>query len=169
MVCDNTPDVYVDAVFAIEVQEVNGASELSHLNIDPVIPLKVSNPLVVPGQIVVPPLTFPPTDPGFTVTVVVDEFAEAHAPFCTTARNRVVCESAPDVYVAVVFVIEVQEVNGATELSQLSMDPVLPLKVSNPLVNPGQIVVPPVTAPPVDPGLIVTVVDDEFAGEQEPL
>ena len=64
----------------IAVQVVNGETELSHLTIDPVLPLKVSNPLVDPEQIVVPPVTDPPTDPGRTVTVVADELSVAHEP-----------------------------------------------------------------------------------------
>ena len=60
---------------------MNGATELSHLRIDPVLPLKVSKPLVEPGQIVVPPVTEPPTEPGLTVTVVADELSAAHEPF----------------------------------------------------------------------------------------
>ena len=64
----------------IVVHEVNGFTELSHLSIDPVLPLKVSCALVEPEQIVVPPVTVPPTELGSTVTVVDDEFAEAHEP-----------------------------------------------------------------------------------------
>ena len=59
---------------------MNGETELSHLTIDPVLPLKVNSPLVEPEQIVVPPLTDPPIEVGSTVTVVVDEFVEAHEP-----------------------------------------------------------------------------------------
>ena len=55
--------------------------ELSHLIIDPVFPLKVSNPLVDPAHIAVPPLTFPPTLVGSTVIVVDEEFAGRHTPF----------------------------------------------------------------------------------------
>ena len=60
---------------------MNGAMELSHLIIDPVFPLKVSNPLVDPAHIAVPPLTFPPTLVGSTVIVVDEEFAGRHTPF----------------------------------------------------------------------------------------
>ena len=66
-------------------------------------------------------------------------------------------------------VIVVHDENGETELSHLSIDPVLPLKVSCALVEPEQIVVPPVTDPPAEVGLTVTVVDDELAEEHEPL
>ena len=64
----------------IVVQDVNGLTELSHLSIDPVLPLKVSCALVEPEQIVVPPVTLPPAEVRLTVTVVDDEFAEAHEP-----------------------------------------------------------------------------------------
>ena len=87
MVCVKVPDVYVDAVLVIVIQDENGLTELSHLSIDPVLPLKVSCALVEPEQIVVPPVTLPPTEVGSTVTVVEDELAEAHEPLCTTALN----------------------------------------------------------------------------------
>ena len=87
MVCVNAPDVYVDAVLVIVVHDVNGETELSHLSIDPVLPLNVSCALVDPEQIVVPPVTLPPAEVGLTVTVVADEFAAVQEPFCTTALN----------------------------------------------------------------------------------
>ena len=62
------------------VHVVNGLTELSHLKILPVFPLKVNVPLVEPEQMVEPPLTEPPTDVGSTVTVVVDEFALEQLP-----------------------------------------------------------------------------------------
>ena len=57
----------------------------------------------------------------------------------------------------------VHVVNGATELSHLTTLPVLPDKVKVPLVEPVQMLVPPLTLPPAEVGLIVTVVDVEFA------
>ena len=80
-----------------------------------------------------------------------------------------VCVNAPDVYVDAVLVIVVHEVNGETELSQLSIDPVFPLRVNIPLVEPEQMAVPPVTDPPTDPAPTVTVVDEELAEAHEPL
>ena len=65
----------------IVVHDENGLTELSHLSIDPVLPLKVSCALVEPEQIVVPPLTLPPAEAGLIVTEVADEFAAAHEPF----------------------------------------------------------------------------------------
>ena len=46
----------------------------------PVFPDNVKVPLVAPEQMVVPPVTLPPTDEGFTVTVVADEVAGVHDP-----------------------------------------------------------------------------------------
>ena len=64
----------------IVLHEVNGAVALNQLTTVPVFPLSVNVPLVDPEQIVDPPVTLPPTDAGFTVTVVVDELAEAQLP-----------------------------------------------------------------------------------------
>ena len=63
------------------VQVVNGLTELYHPVIVPVFPLKVRVPLVAPEQIVDPPVTLPPTEPGFTVTVVAEDVAGVHEPF----------------------------------------------------------------------------------------
>ena len=76
----SAPDVYVVAVLLMVVQVVNGATELSHLTTLPVLPLSVNVPLVAPEQIVVPPLTLPPTLVGLTVTVVVLEVASGQVP-----------------------------------------------------------------------------------------
>ena len=67
-------------MFAISVQVLNGLTEYCHLVTVPVWPLNVSNPLVLPEQMVVPPVTEPPTEVGLTVTVVVAEFIEAQTP-----------------------------------------------------------------------------------------
>ena len=69
MVCDKTPEVYVAEVFEIELQVSNGLMELSQRSIVPVWLPKVNKPLVSPEQIVVPPVTEPPTDVAFTVIV----------------------------------------------------------------------------------------------------
>ena len=63
------------------VHVVNGLTELSHPVMVPVFPLKVRVPLVEPEQMVDPPVTLPPTEPGFTVTVVAEEVAGVHDPF----------------------------------------------------------------------------------------
>ena len=62
------------------VHVVNGETEYSQLTTVPTFPLNTNVPLVDPEQIEVPPVTLPPTDAGFTVTVVVDEFADAQEP-----------------------------------------------------------------------------------------
>ena len=80
-----------------------------------------------------------------------------------------VCVSAPDVCVAVVLLMLVHVVNGATELSHLTTLPVLPLNVSVPLVDPVQMLVPPLTLPPAVAGVTVTVVVDELASGHVPL
>jgi len=62
--------VYVEEVFVIAVHAENGETELSHRTTEPVIPSKVNWLLVLPEQIVVPPVTVPPTEIGLTVTVI---------------------------------------------------------------------------------------------------
>ena len=51
-------------VFTIGVQDEKGLTDDSHLVIVPVYPVKLNNALVLPEHIVVPPVTFPPTDKG---------------------------------------------------------------------------------------------------------
>ena len=60
---------------------MKGETELIQLTIVPELPVSISVPLVEPEQIVDPPATEPPTEPGFTVTVVVDEVAAVQDPF----------------------------------------------------------------------------------------
>ena len=59
--------------------------ELSHLEIVPVWPLNVIDPLFVPVHTDVLPAVVPPTT-CVTVIVAFDELADAQTPFCTTAR-----------------------------------------------------------------------------------
>jgi hypothetical protein len=87
VVCVNAPDVYVNAVFEMSVQEVNGETDLCHFTTVPTFPDKVSNPLELPEHIDVPPETDPPLVVGETVTVVEVEFAVGQLPRCTTALN----------------------------------------------------------------------------------
>ena len=68
------------AVLAISVHVLNGDTELCHLITTPVCPERVSKPLVLPEQIVVPPDTLPPIEAGSTVTVVADELAGEQLP-----------------------------------------------------------------------------------------
>ena len=84
------------AVFTISIQLVNGLTELCHFTTVPVCPDKVSNPLLLPVQIETPPVTFPATVAGSTVTVVGVELAVAQTPLWTTALNWVVCTNAPE-------------------------------------------------------------------------
>jgi hypothetical protein len=120
--CVNAEVVKEVVVFEMVVQVVNGETELSQLVTEPLLPVSVSAE-VEPEQIGVLPEIDPATVAAFTVTVVDDEVAVEQPPFCTTARNCVVCVSAPDVYVDAVLVMVVQVVNGDTELSQLITEP----------------------------------------------
>jgi hypothetical protein len=162
-------EVYVVDVVDIVVHVVKGATELSQFNTLPVWPLNVRVPLVWPEQIDDPPETAPPSVTGLTVTVAGADAADAHTPLCTTARNCVVCVSAPEVWVVEVLLIGVQVVNGETELSHPVIVPVWPLSVSVPLVEPVQMVALPAILPPADAGSTVTVADVEFTDPQVPL
>ncbi len=66
---------------------MKGEIELCHFKTVPTFPVKVSNPLVLPVHIDVPPETDPPLVVGETVTVVEVEFAVGQLPRCTTALN----------------------------------------------------------------------------------
>ena len=68
---------------------MNGEVLLCHLTTDPVWPESVSKPLVLPEQIVVPPVTVPPTEIGSMVTVVSAEFAGPQTPLWIVALNFV--------------------------------------------------------------------------------
>ena len=57
----------------------------------------------------------------------------------------------------------VQVVNGATELSHLTTPPVLPLSVNVPLVEPEQIVAPPLAEPAIVGLLTVTTTESELS------
>ena len=124
MVSASGLEVYVAEVFAISVHELNGTIELCHLTTDPVWPERERSPLGLPEQMVVPPVRVPPTEIGSTVTVVSEEFAAEQTPFWTTALNLFVCVRISEVYVAEVFAISVQELNGTMELCHLTTDPV---------------------------------------------
>ena len=76
---------------------LKGLTDDSHLVIVPVYPDKVNSPLVLPEQMVDPPVTEPPTEVGSTVTVVSAEIAKLQTPLVTTALNWVVCVKAPEV------------------------------------------------------------------------
>lgn len=76
---------------------LKGLTELCHFTTVPVLPDKVSKPLVLPEQIVDPPETLPPAETGSTVTAAGAEFAVAQLPLWTTALNWVVCINEPEV------------------------------------------------------------------------
>jgi hypothetical protein len=59
--------------------------ELCHLVTLPTCPLNVNVVLFVPEHTDVEPAMEPPTETGFTVIVAVEELAEEHVPFLTTA------------------------------------------------------------------------------------
>ena len=65
-------------VFAISSHELP-LIEYCHFKIEPVSPLSVRVLLVFPEQILLPPVTVPPIELGFTVTVVEPEYA-GHIP-----------------------------------------------------------------------------------------
>ena len=109
------------------------------------------------------------TGKGFTKTVDSAEFAGPQTPLWIVALNFVDSTSGFEVYVAEVFAISVQVVNGEVLLCHFTTDPVWPERVSKPLVLPEQIIVPPVTVPPTEIWPMVTVVSKEFAGPQTPL
>lgn len=56
--------------------------------------------------------------------MVAVELASAQTPLLTTALNCVVAVNAPEVYVVDVFEIVVHVVNGDTELSHRTIEPV---------------------------------------------
>jgi hypothetical protein len=81
----NAPEVYVVLVLTISFQSVP-LVELCHFATEPILPERVSSPLVFPEQMVVLPAIVPPTDAGDTVTVAVTELAAEQAPLVITAR-----------------------------------------------------------------------------------
>ena len=155
-------------VVAMSLQVVPSV-ELCHLVTVPVLPANVNKPLVLPEQMAVPPVTTPPTEVGSTVTVMAAELLTEQLPLWTTALNCVAWVSAPEVYVAEVLIISLQEVYGETELCHFTTVPVWPDKVSVPLVLPMQTLAAPEMAPPTEVGSTVTVVAAEIDVEQTPL
>ena len=67
-------------VFAIGVQVAPALMEDSHLITEPVCPLNVSVPLLVPEQTVALDATDPPAGSAFTVMIATAEFADTHTP-----------------------------------------------------------------------------------------
>lgn len=75
VVCESAPDVKVVDVIAVSVYELKGDTAYCQLVTEPVCPDKVRTADVLPEQMVVPPLTSPPTVSGLTVIVMVFEVA----------------------------------------------------------------------------------------------
>ena len=72
-------------VLEIVVHVVPPFVDDSHLITLPVLPVKLSVPVLVPEQTVAAEFTVPPTETGFTVMVAGVEFADVQTPLCTTA------------------------------------------------------------------------------------
>ena len=62
------------------VVQLEPFSDDSHLTMFPVCVPKANSPLVLPEQMVVPPVTVPGTVAGLTVTVAAAELASAQTP-----------------------------------------------------------------------------------------
>jgi hypothetical protein len=90
----------VVAVLAISVHVLNGDTELCHLITTPVCPERVSKPLVLPEQIVVPPDTLPPIEAGSTVTTLKSDFPSQDPPRAVSVKVTVGPDVADAVYVA---------------------------------------------------------------------
>jgi len=147
-------------VFVIGVQLLNGETELCHLKTRPVCPLSVSSPLLLPVHTGEVPVTVPATV-EITVTVVGVEYARAHVPpLCTTALNWVVSVKGFETNVEAVIRVSDQVENGSFEYCHLTIAPVCVPKVNVPLGLPEQMVAPPVTAPAIAEGGLVSVAED---------
>jgi hypothetical protein len=169
VVCVSAAEVYVVPVLDRSFHVVNGETELCHLITVPVCPVKVKSPLVLPEHTLPEPVTVPPTEAGLIDTVVEAEVATEQAPLWTTALNWVAWVNAPEVYVVAVLDMSAHVLPPSVELCHLLTVPTFPERVRTPLVLPVQIVAPPVTVPPTDVGLTVTVVESELATTQAPL
>jgi hypothetical protein len=99
---------------------------------------------------------------GLTIISWWFEFVSGQTPFFTTALKRVVAVKLPGISVDVTFEMVFQVPNGLTALSQRITPPVSPFNVNVPGAVPVQIgVLPPLTEPPTDAGVTVTVVVEE--------
>ena len=156
-------------MLAIVVQVEPPLVEYSHLITLPVLPVKLSVPLLVPEQTVALEFTVPPTETGFTVIVTELEFADVQTPLCTTALYWVVRVILEYVCEVVVLAIVVQVEPPLVEYSHLITLPVLPVKLSVPLLVPEQTVAPEFTVPPTETGFTVIVTELEFADVHTPL
>ena len=106
---------------------------------------------------------------GLTIISWWFEYVVGQTPFFTSALKRVVAVKLPGISVDVTFEMVFQELKGLTALSQLITPPVSPLNVNVPGAVPVQIgVLPPLTEPPTDAGVTVTVVVNELSEAQVP-
>ncbi len=156
-------------MFSISVQEEKGSIEDCHLTIVPVRAPNVNKPLVLPEQMIVPPVTRPGAVVGFTVTVTGDELAEAQVPLLTTARYCVVAVKLVAVIVVVVLVTSSRVDQSLVEYCHFSTRPTLPTRVNSVLLVTLQTVALPWTMPPKLTGSTVTVATEEFSEPHNPL
>ena len=155
-------------MFSISVQEENGLTDDCHLTIVPVRVPRVKTPLVLPVQMVVPPVTEPGAVVGLTVIVPEEEVAEVQVPLLTTTRYCVVAVKLVAVNVVVVLLTSTGVVQLSVEYCHLTTSPVLPARVNPVLLVPLQTVVPPRTMPPTLAGSTFTVLDSEFEAGHTP-
>lgn len=85
VVCVRLLYVWVVVVLLMVDQLPPLSVDISHRITLPVWPDSVNDPLLLPEQTPVLPLTVPPTDAGFTEIVAAVELAGAQLPTCTTA------------------------------------------------------------------------------------
>src|SRR6185436_4187583 len=166
--------VSVVVVLAMSVGNVNAASlDFCHFTTLPVCTLNVRSAGLLPLQMVCAEATAPPTLTGSTVILTDAEFAAAHTPLCTTARNHVSETCAPidaPVSVVVVLAMSVGNVNAASlDFCHFTTLPVCALKVRSAGLLPLQIVCAEATVPPTLTGSTVILTDAEFAAAHTPL
>lgn len=123
--------VCVRFVYVCVVVVLLMVDQLAPLSVDdsqrttlPVWPDKVIDPLLLPEQTPVLPLTVPPADAGVTVIVEAVELAGAQEPLCTCARYWVVWVTFVYVSKVVVLLIGVQLAPLSVEYSQRITVPV---------------------------------------------
>ena len=75
-------------MWLISFHVLNGATELCHFTTVPVCPAKVNKPLVLPEQIVVPPITDPPTLVGSAIMVTSSVAMQVEAPLVAVTVNK---------------------------------------------------------------------------------
>ena len=101
---------------------------------------------------VAPPVTFPPTETGSTVTVPFAEFTKAQTPLCITALYLVVTVRLVVVCVDVVFAISIGVIQLSVEYCHFKTAPVCPESVNVVLLIPEQTDAEPAMLPPTETG-----------------